>query len=101
MSSGVKSSDPEDHARKPPLLIYLFGKRSFKNWRTVFQNVGALHPDGTVHRNATVALRNVLTCPGTNGLPRLLPESRSNDAIFHDAHQTLTLGVSLCHSTIY
>jgi hypothetical protein len=38
------------------------------------QNVGPFLQDGTMHHKATVALCNVPTCLGMNGLSRLLPE---------------------------
>jgi hypothetical protein len=38
-----------------------------------FQNIGMLHPAGTMYHKAIVVLCHVLSCPGTNGLSRLLP----------------------------
>jgi hypothetical protein len=49
---------------------------NFKTDGQCFQNVGALSPAGTMHHQAVVALSIVRTCPGTNGLSRLIPERK-------------------------
>jgi hypothetical protein len=63
--TGIRHGDLGGNAWKLPLPIYLFGNGYLKTDRCL-QNVGVLHPAGTMRHKATVALCSVLTCPGTN-----------------------------------
>lgn len=88
-ASGVRSGDLWCRARNLPLPIYLFGKLSFKNWQRMFLKWGRLHPAGTVHHKAIVALRNVQVRMSCHGW--LLEEKMLNDAVFFRASPHVTI----------